>query len=509
MISRDLMDADRLVLNGIDGTTGKYLLHDLTAQELASQVRKRAATISKVPGLRRRGWEQMMSMHREEVPTPTEPPQPERWKILGPVAGIDIASLAEGGWGMILAPGTDPAIIEALQPLIAYRRAQVRDERLCRIFDGEDAYRKGETKRAFLARHGVGYGPVDPHKVPYYLLLVGNPVAIPFSFQYQLDVQYAVGRLCLPSPEAYASYAETVLAAERAAPIDNPNATFFSVRNPDDGATQISADYLAAPLARQLAAAHPDWTIQTHDAQDATKARLARLLGGDETPTLLFTASHGMAFPAGNRRQLPHQGALLCQEWPGPNAWQQAIPEDFYLAAEDIADDARPGGLISFHFGCYAAGTPRHDNFGHRETDPRWSGMQQATIAPHDFVARLPQRLLGHPRGGALAVVAHVDRTWGFSFLWPGVGEQLQAFECTLRGLMTGHRVGTAMEFFNKRFAELSVDFADLGQDSAWGAEVDAGELVRLWTARNDARSYVILGDPAVRLPVAASTTGS
>jgi DNA/RNA endonuclease G (NUC1)/V8-like Glu-specific endopeptidase len=487
---------DRLYFNGVNGATGEHLLPPLPPAQVSALARGEPIDPKQLAEL------------KFKFRSATEP-------TFAVVEGVDPTRLEQSGWGVIFAAETGtPAgssateLRDALKELLDHRRSQASqvNEKFYQEFIGPRGYRPGESKQEFLARLGVGPGPADPKKgVPYYLLIVGDPQVIPFRFQYQLDVQYAVGRIWFDTLDDYRRYAYSVVAAETGQVALPRRAAFFGASNPNDPATSLSARELVSPLAEAFAArpadGKPAWDVATAvgDGQ-ATKARLARLLGGDDTPALLFTASHGMGFPAGDARQLPHQGALLCQDWPGPFAWQKPIPTEFYFAAADVADDARLAGLIAFHFACYGAGTPSRNDFYMQPGLPDFS-------TPRPIIARLPRRLLAHPKGGALAVVGHVDRAWGYSFQWANAGRQLQCFQSALDSLKAGKPLGFALENFNIRYAELSSDLSSELEDIKFGKAPDDDELAGMWTANNDARSYLLIGDPAVRLPLATGDT--
>ncbi|HKP53201.1 MAG TPA: hypothetical protein VJ183_11185 [Chloroflexia bacterium] len=482
--------ADELIFfNGIDGSNGRYLIAPMSLQNLSALVQQQHVGQEPLAVLRR----------RKERDTEAH---------LGLVDIIeDPQDLSQAGWGVIF-PAELPqaeldALKAALKPLLDHRQSQAGER--YREYVGPNGYRTGDTIIDWLPRHGRSPAEqADPDVLPYYLLLVGGPEQIPYTFQYHLDVVYGVGRLFFEQQSGesmgqrlvrYARYAESIVATEQSPPFRARQAAFFGVANPDDRATQLSAQYLVDPLQLQIVQRRQDWqtTVVTHDA--ATKDRLSSLLNGADAPSLLFTASHGMGFRLGDDKLERHQGALLCGDWPGPEEWmgRGPIPDSYYFSADDLSNEARLHGMIAFHFACFGAGTPKFDDFGHRV-----GGSKQ--IAQRSMIARLPQELLSHPKGGAVAVLGHVDRAWGYSFSWRDLASQTDSFRDTLMRIMRGDRLGWATEVLGGRYATLSTSLSAMLADIRLGRIPDDANLTSVWTANNDARGYVILGDPAARL---------
>jgi hypothetical protein len=469
MVSRNLFPF------GIDGITGNFAFSPATPEEIAERARQ-------------------------------EPPLPdledlERWRLSTQrrLRRGSSGNLAEAGWGIIFAQG-DPKEAElrkALQPLLDLRKSQAGrvKARYYREFSGTKGYRPKDTKEKFLERLGVGPGPADPNFVPYYLLIVGDPEMIPFSFQYDLDIQYGVGRLCFDTAEEYANYARAVVAAETSPPQRPRQAAFFAPCHPDDPCTALSAGWLARPLAAHAQKTCPGWEVRSLLASEATKSNLQRLLGGAETPSLLFTASHGLVYPSTSEHQRNLQGSLLCNDWPGPKAPPGSLRVDHVFFSEDLGDEADLAGLVCFHYACHSAGTPAIKDFDSKSQVP-------VQAAPKPFVSSLARRLLGHPRGGALAVIGHIESTWTTSIRWGGIKKpQIQVFEDAVTSLLQGEPVGAATEVFGERYSELSASLSRELQLIRTGQKKEnARNLANVWTACNDARNYVVLGDPAVRL---------
>lgn len=476
--------------NGINAVTGDYGL-TLSAEQFIERVLPRNDSTA----LRRQ---------QDEYTTAVKDGKKETFR--GVREGVDGTKLEQAGWGLLFA-SADPrldAIQEALSPLLALRKAQAGP--YYRVFTGPEAYRPNESKSDFLRRFNIGAGAVDPKKgVPYYLLLIGGPTLIPYEFQYQLDVQFAVGRLDFDTVDEYANYAKAVVAAETGQQQLARTATFFSVTNAGDSATATTDAFLVKPLVDALIPNTPHWEITTYRGREANRRQLSALLGGAQKPAVLFTASHGVEFPLGDPRQERQQGALLCDEWPGREQWPGPLREEFYFAGDHLADTVDPSGLIAFHFACYGGGTPQYYDFERPSATTPAGNAKRKALAERPFVAHLPKKLLGHPKGGALAVVSHVDRAWSYSYQ-RGRTAQTTVFEDALKLLFAGQPLGWALEHFNSRYAELAADLSDAINRLSWGAQIEPYELAVLWTENHDARNYIVLGDPAVRVAVAGGS---
>jgi hypothetical protein len=405
---------------------------------------------------------------------------------------VDPHDLRQARWGVVTAPGRFEQVKAWLEPLLDLRREQM----------GETApiepllVQRHESAAAFLWRHGETVGVIDPSRVPYYLLIVGGPDEISWDFQYLLSVDRAVGRVAFDEPSGYGRYARAVVSAEREGSPLARRATLVSVENEGDPLAPVLANHLAAPLHRGLSGYVPGWEVDLRRRRRATRQALGRMLeDAAERPGLLLVGSHGMPVDFrryGDEKQRLYQGALMCQH-------HDDDPRRGF-AASDVPSGADLRGQIAFLFACYGAGTPVLDNFPDLDRPGTAFRDQPRQIAPRPFVARLPQALLGH---GTLGVVGHVDRGWTYSFVWSVGGRDLTAvgsLEDSVKRLLLGDRLGHALRPLQRRGAALSSRLALTLDRVRLGVPVDPAHLADLWVNHNDARNFVVLGDPAVYL---------
>jgi hypothetical protein len=429
-------------------------------------------------------------------------------KHLGTDYSVDDPNdLTQAGWGILFASDADPAIQKQLQPLIDLRKSQVQDDKLFQVFSENTGVQPGQTAASWAQQRGVSLtAPVDPYQggVPYYLLIVGSPDRISFEFQALMKMQWAVGRLFFDDVNDYGRYAQAIVRYESKAfkPVQRKSAAVWITRNYGDLATAmlsgaLSEDFLAT---NNMLGARRQFTTYPYVNEKATKAQLIEILRGNcpgGPPAVIFTGSHGCDYSGADvATQTKLQGSLLTQDWiPGTpaNSTNQ-------FCGDDVPPDAQLLGTMGFVFACYSGGCPTVNGYYfNKDGSP-------IIMAPAPMVSRLPQALLSR---GMLAVIAHVDLAFPYAFQDVTGTPQVQAVRTPLEFLMSGKRVGLAADslsvMWSSRSSQLDSMKASLATAPAGSVVPNApasNSVAQLTIARDDAKNYIVLGDPAAQLRI-------
>ena len=333
----DERDTQRLPCNGVDGAGGGYLLPPLSAREVARVARGEGLASSPLPGgqERRAYREDLRRWHQYLLDAPGG---------RGTAEGIDPQDLAQTGWGVVFAHDADPAdpggAGRAAGPPQGPGRGHAT-ERFYREFAGPDGYRPGETKRDFLARHGAGPGPADPEKVPYYLLLVGEPGGDPLRASSTSSTCSTPSAACTSTPPRSTPATPAASSPPRrggrgASPAAAGLLRRARIRGDPTTALTPTQLHRAAGRPSPRGSSRPSGLGGRDGA--ARRRRPRRAWAGcwaaRRRPALLFTASHGMGFPNGDPRQLPAPG--------GPAVPGLARPPGLAQGADPAATTTSP-----------------------------------------------------------------------------------------------------------------------------------------------------------------------
>jgi hypothetical protein len=437
-----------------------------------------------------------------ECPTPPALPLPEFLWSESAAAN----ELPRQRWGVIAPQGeAGDRLLDVMAPLIARREeqqgARVEVYRVPARLSLDEAARW--KKRIFRPETGLDT------TVPRYQLVLGDLDQVPAGIQTALATDGFVGRLAFDRLDDYRAYADKVLAWEaRPASARVADAMLHTVH---DGTAATVDGYrgIMQPGYEILRERRQLGEVQARYVRDVSSPRphpddLWDISDGDR-PRVVLTLAHGEGAPragwASPEVQRREQGAV-------------SFGNGQRIAASDVARRVFLPGGVWFSLACFGAGTPATSAYqgwvdelvhlGHLGRDI--ARVRDSLAMERPFIAALPRALLANPQG-PLAFIGHIDLAWSYSLAdiddRPG-HHRPGRFAELMKSLLARDRVGVAFRSVSRFLGEVSTELAGLDENREPGAARERARRAHLWMLRQDLAGYVVLGDPAVRLPLAA-----
>lgn len=443
----------------------------------------------------------------ESAPEPEAGPAPAYlWE-----EGGDPDDLAQQRWGVIAPVGAaGDRLLSQLAPLLAARQAEQGGHpiKIWRVPPQLDEVAAARWRKQHFETGRALHGDT-----PRYVLIAGDLDQVSLPLQQVLAVDAFVGRLAFTDPQGYEAYVDKLLRIERPR---SARSLFYTVHDGTE-ATAIGHRSLIEPgaelanEARALGQLSASAVLCAGDDLAPSPSELLTLAANPE-PTVLLSLSHGEGPPRGGWRgddRRRRQGAM-------------SFGREGRLSGADLSGRRfLPQGLWLM-VACYGAGTPDVSAYypwlaelgALREfrgaAESVLSGLPRGGERP--FVAALPQAVLASPEG-PLGFIGHMDLAWSYSFAdldsGPTAVPRPARFVSALRSVLRGDRFGIACRELLRALGQTQTELAALYMQSALtGTAPDDVTLARrghLWMLRQDLMGYVLLGDPAARLPVARS----
>lgn len=422
--------------------------------------------------------------------------------------GGDPNDLHAQRWGVIAPQGPrGDRLLALVEPLIRHRREQQGGEPV-RVYRVPPVMSQLEAaawkKEVFRPDQDLDL------ELPRYQLVLGDLHEVPLAVQQIQGTDGYVGRLAFDDDAGYEAYVDKVLRWEGKGSAHREGRALFYTVHDRTNATRVGYDALVRPGLEAARKRHERGQLRADALVDAGHPRrpdpdellrAARL----DRPGVLFSLSHGEGPPRSgwpsDEHQRRGQGAM-------------SFGRGGRLRGEDLASVSfMPGGLW-FMFACFGAGSPQASAF-HRwlselRDHGRYRGDPAAVLdgipSERPFVAELPRRVLANPQG-PLGFIGHVDLAWTYAFrALDGTATSRPAkMMGVVRSLLARNRLGIGFRELYRFLEQTNTELTALDRQTQ-GASLDAELAVRrghLWMLREDLAAYVLLGDPAARLPLA------